>query len=106
MALDSGPCLSDLPGIPFLRAIEAFWLEGSVLFVVIAFAVMLVCIAHHATGAAIVISYALFYFLVFATRRPFVKTLIIIMLITAAQAYLEQQRPGWHPSFTSGETAK
>src|SRR5260370_34291266 len=103
MALDSGPCLSDLPGIPFLRAIEAFWLEGSVLFVVIAFAVMLVCIAHQAMGAAIVISYALFYFLVFATRRPFVKALLIVMLITAAPACLEQRLPGMHPSLNSWE---
>ena len=77
-----------------------------VLFVVIAFAVMLACIAHQAVGAATVISYALFYFLVFATRGPLVKALVIIMLITAAQACLEQRRPGWHPSFTSGEAAK
>jgi hypothetical protein len=106
MALDSGPFLSDLPGIPTLRAIEAFWLEGSVLFVVIAFGVMLVCIAQHAMGAAIVIAYALFYFVVFATRRPFVKALVIIMLITAAQACLEQQQRGWHPSFTSALVSK
>jgi hypothetical protein len=98
MALDSGPCLSDLPGIPFLRAIEAFWLSAPVLLIFVVTGAMLLCIVQHTMSVAIVIFYALLYFVIFAPRRTFVKLLIVVILIGTVQAFLEQEHPGWHPS--------
>jgi len=59
---------------------------------------MLLCIVQHAMSVAILMFYALLYFVIFAPRRPFVKFLIVIILIGSVQAFLEQEHPGWHPS--------
>ena len=98
MALDSGPLLSELPGLPILRGIEAFWLSAPVLLIFVVTGAMLLCIVQHAMSVAILIFYALLYFVIFAPRRPFVKFLIVIILIGTVQAFLEQEHPGWHPS--------
>ena len=101
MAIDSGPCLSDLPGIPLLRAIETVWLEGPVIYVFVVFLIMLGCLAEHLIAAVIVIFYSGIYFVVFATRRPIAKALIIFFILTTAvQAFVEERQPTWLPSFT------
>ena len=102
MALDSGPCLSDLPGIRLLRAIEAVWLEGPVIYIFVVFLIMLGCFAYHLIAGLIVIFYSGLYFVIFATRRPFAKALIIFFILTTAvQAFLEVEKPAWRPNFTN-----
>jgi hypothetical protein len=99
MALDYGPCLSDLRGIRILRVVEAVWLEGPALLVFLVFGIMVFCAVEQAIGAAIVIFYGLLYFIIFATRRPLVKAVIIILMLTSAlQAFREQYKMGWHPN--------
>jgi hypothetical protein len=99
MALDSGPCLSDLSGIRILRVAEAVWLEGPALLVFLVFGIMVLCAVERAIDAAIVIFYGLLYFIIFATRRPLVKAVIIILMLTSAlQAFREQYKAGWHPN--------
>ncbi len=99
MALDYGPCLSDLRGIRILRVIEAIWQQGPALLVFLVFGIMVFCAVEQAIGAAIVIFYGLLYFIIFATRRPLVKAVIITLMLTSAlQAFREQYKAGWHPN--------
>ena len=108
MALDSGPFLSDLPGIRILRIVEAIWLQGPAVLVFIVFGLMVFCAIEQAIGAAIVIFYALLYFIIFASQRPLTKALIIILMLTSAlQAFREEHKPGWHPNvMTSAPVSK
>jgi hypothetical protein len=98
MALDNGPLLSELPGFAVLRGIETFWVSAPVLLIFVVIGAMLLCIVQHAISVAIVIFYALLYFVIFAPRRPFLKLLIVIILIGTVQAFFEQEHSGWHPS--------
>ncbi len=51
MALDYGPCLSDLRGIRILRVLEAIWLQGPALLVFSVFGIMVFCAVEQAIGA-------------------------------------------------------
>jgi len=107
MAIDSGPCLSDLPGIPLLRAIETVWLEGPALYVFVMFGIMMFCATEEAIGAAVLCFYALLYFVVFATRRSLTKALLVTLIVmSAAQALHEAPSTRWFPSFTHTEVPK
>jgi hypothetical protein len=96
MALDYGPCLSDLRGIRILRVAEAIWLEGPALFVFIVIGLLIWSIIGKSIAGTAVTFYTLLYFVIFAPRRTVLKTLIIIMLISTLQATF--QKTTWHPS--------
>ena len=105
MALDYGPCLSDLRGIRILRVAEAVWLEGPTLLVFIAIGLLIWSIIGKSVAGTAVTFYTLLYFVIFAPRRTVLKTLIIIMLISTVQAAF--QKTTWHPTqVTSAQVSK
>jgi hypothetical protein len=99
MVLDGGRCLPNVPGNWFLRHIEGLWLNAG--FFLILGTVLLVglCYAEKQTTGVIVIFYALLYFVIFGSKRTFVKVFIIWFLLAAAlEIYLEQRHSGWYPT--------
>jgi hypothetical protein len=104
MALDYGPCLSDLRGIRILRVVEAIWLEGPALLVFIVIGFLIWSIIGKSIAGTAVTFYTLVYFVIFAPRRTVLKTLIIIVLISTVQAAF--QKTAWHPNFTSAQVSK
>jgi hypothetical protein len=101
MALDGGGCLTDLPGLPLLRRLEAVWLYGTGANVFVMFAALAICVIYQWAGAILVIFYAGLYFVIFAPNRTLLKVFVLLFLLTiAGEALLEQVKPGWRPTFT------